>query len=58
MSGEECLWKFDPQADSKLDSLQGILRCASLQGCDQCVPCSERALDLFLRQARIRAGHA
>lgn len=54
--GEECGWEGNPQADSDLDTLQSVLNCASLQGCDQCVPCSERALGLFRRAARVRAS--
>lgn len=54
--GEECLWHFDPGADSSLDSLQTILNCASVQGCDQCVSCSERALELFRTVAHNRTG--
>lgn len=54
--GEKCQWHFNPQADSNLDSLQTILNCASIQGCSDCVPCSERALELLLRKARGRAA--
>ncbi len=54
-NGDECPWHFDPDPDSSLDSLQSILNCASIQGCGQCVTCSERALELFLRVARARS---
>lgn len=54
--GEECLWYFDPGAGSNLDSLQTILNCASVQGCGECVACSERALERFLEVARGRVG--
>lgn len=56
--GEECGWERNPQAESDLDTLQSILNCATIQGCGQCVPCSERALDLFRKVARSRAGRA
>lgn len=51
-SGDKCQWDFNPQAESDLKSLQTILNCASIQGCGECVPCSERALDLFRKAAR------
>lgn len=35
-----------------MDSLQAILNCASVQGCRDCVACSERALEMFLKAAR------
>lgn len=56
--GEECGWDRNPQAESDLDTLQTILNCATVQGCGQCVPCSERALDLFRQAARSRASHS
>lgn len=56
--GEDCLWEQDQQAEICLESLQTILNCASKQGCRRCVPCSEEALDLFLKAARDRAGHS
>lgn len=56
--GEDCLWDQDPQAASRLESLQTILNCASMQGCGKCVPCSERALELFLKAAREQAEQA
>jgi len=51
-SGEDCRWHADPQARENMDSLQAILNCASLQGCGECVGCSEKALELFLKVAR------
>ena len=51
-SDEECRWHVDPQAHQSMDSLQVILNCASVQGCAECVGCSEKALELFLKAAR------
>lgn len=50
--GEECAWHSDPTAHSNLDTLQTILNCASVQGCDHCVSCSEQALEMFRSVAR------
>ncbi|MCR6629021.1 MAG: hypothetical protein NVV74_02625 [Magnetospirillum sp.] len=55
--GERCRWHTDPQAETALDSLQAILNCASVQGCGDCVVCSEKALALFLKAAR-KCGRA
>ena len=49
--GNECRWQVDPKSDENLDSLQVILNCASLHGCRECVPCSERALEMFRKAA-------
>lgn len=54
--GEECPWHSDAPADQDLGRLQAMLNCASVQGCLDCVPCSERALELFRETARRRAG--
>lgn len=54
--GKHCPWTREPRAENSLESLQAILNCASGQGCGFCVPCSERALELFLKAARDHAG--
>lgn len=51
-----CPMQTDAEAVSELETLQAALNCASIQGCDQCVPCSERALDLFRKVARKHTG--
>jgi hypothetical protein len=56
-TGHHCRWHTDPGAEASLDSLQTILNCASRQGCHDCVPCSERALKLFLKAARMHASN-
>ncbi|MGE5475601.1 MAG: hypothetical protein ACM3Q1_03030 [Bacteroidales bacterium] len=53
--GESCPWHFQSQPESDLRTLQSILNCASHQSCDDCVPCSERALDLFRQAAQSAA---
>lgn len=50
--GDECRWHGDANAADHMDSLQAILNCASVQGCGECVNCSETALELFLKAAR------
>lgn len=50
--GEECRWQADAHAATHMESLQVILNCASVQSCGDCVTCSEKALDLFLKVAR------
>jgi hypothetical protein len=51
-SAEDCRWRVDPQSHEHMESLQAILNCASAQGCEECVGCSEKALELFLKVAR------
>jgi hypothetical protein len=48
--GEECRWQ-DSDSHQSLESLQAILNCASLHGCRECVPCSEKALEMFRKAA-------
>lgn len=54
--GDDCPWQPNFPAEQDLGSLQAALKCASGQGCGDCVSCSERALELFLRTARRNGG--
>ena len=59
---EVCMVKIGPNegpcgweqraAALDVEELHQVLNCASARGCNQCVRCSERALELMLKQAR------
>ena len=59
---EVCMVKIGPKegpcdwerraADLDVEELHQVLNCASGRGCNQCVRCSEWALELMLKQAR------
>ncbi|MGE5516249.1 MAG: hypothetical protein ACM31D_10560 [Bacteroidota bacterium] len=54
----DCPWHASQEVEADLSALHNVLNCASLQGCSDCVPCSEQALDLFRQAARrSRAAH-
>lgn len=46
-----CNWE-KRAAPLDVDELHHVLNCASGRGCNQCVKCSELALEQILRQAR------
>lgn len=46
-----CGWE-QRAADLDVEELHQVLNCASERGCNQCVRCSERALELMLKQTR------
>lgn len=54
--GEDCPWPPNSPAEHDLGVLQSALNCASAHGCRECVPCSERALELFRQTARRRSA--
>ncbi|TAN58787.1 MAG: hypothetical protein EPN20_15980 [Magnetospirillum sp.] len=45
-----CGWELRA-AELELEELHQVLNCASGRGCNQCVRCSERALESFLAVA-------
>ncbi|CUW37505.1 conserved protein of unknown function [Magnetospirillum sp. XM-1] len=46
-----CGWERRP-VPLDVDELHQVLNCAAARGCNQCVKCSELALEQMLRQAR------
>ncbi|CAA7619212.1 hypothetical protein [Magnetospirillum sp. UT-4] len=49
-----CGWTEGKGKPDDLDGLREILLCASRRGCQSCVECSERALEMVLSSARRR----
>ena len=46
-----CGWEMRP-TPLDVEELHQVLNCASGRGCNQCVRCSEQALEQMLKQAR------
>lgn len=46
-----CGWEEQAEHHD-VEDLHQVLNCASARGCNQCVRCSETALELMLRRAR------
>ena len=48
---EPCGWDAKGKT-ADIDELHDILKCASAQGCHQCVGCSEKALELLTNRIK------
>jgi hypothetical protein len=47
-----CAWELGKGGPGDLEGLHDILMCATRRGCNDCVDCSERALEQVLHSAR------
>lgn len=47
-----CAWDLGKGGADDLEGLHDILMCASRRGCNDCVDCSERALEFVLQASR------